>query len=73
MARPDKDGKSDTSNLYQVRGSGEQHFPLPPLFKIRLNYCDSKWNAGDYPDNNIFLRIYTEEENLEFQQTQILK
>ena len=68
MARPnnnvdiheseDEDGDGITaSNLYQVRGSGEHYFRY--FVKNRINYCDSKWNCGTYPDNNIFLRIYT--------------
>lgn len=47
----------DTSNLYQVRGPGEHH--LRYFIANRLNYCDSKWNAGDYPSDFFFLRIYT--------------
>ena len=47
----------DASNLYQVRGPGEHH--LKYFVANRLNYCDSKWNAGDYPSNFFFLRIYT--------------
>lgn len=68
MARPSKaeDGsvvKGDTSNLYQVKGSGEQHFSY--FVENRLNYCDSKWYAGDYPSNEIFLRIYTPQVSLD--------
>ncbi len=47
----------DASNLYQVRGKGEQH--LRYFIANRLNYCDSKWYAGSYPSDDIFLRIYT--------------
>ena len=50
-------GSVDDSNLYQVRGPGEHH--LRYFLANRLNYCDSKWYAGDYPDDYIFLRIYT--------------
>lgn len=58
MARELKeDGTVDTSNLYQVRGTGEQH--LRYFVANRIKYCDSKWYAGDYPSNDIFLRIYT--------------
>lgn len=58
MARPQADGsKSDTSNLYQIRGSGEHHFRY--FVDNRLKYCDSKWYAGEYPDDEISLRIYT--------------
>ena len=47
----------DASNLYQVRGPGEHH--LRYFIANRLNYCDSKWYAGSYPSDDIFLRIYT--------------
>ena len=47
----------DASNLYQVRGPGEHH--LRYFIANRLNYCDSKWYAGSYPKDDIFLRIYT--------------
>ena len=47
----------DASNLYQVRGTGEQH--LRYFIANRINYCDSKWYAGNYPSDDIFLRIYT--------------
>lgn len=47
----------DASNLYQVRGPGEHH--LRYFISNRLNYCDSKWYAGSYPSDDIFLRIYT--------------
>ncbi len=57
----DEEGNSvtglDTSNLYQVRGPGEHH--LRYFASNRLNYCDSKWNAGEYPSDFFFLRIYT--------------
>ena len=51
--------KSDNnaSNLYQVRGTGEEHFKY--FIENRLNYCDSKWYASDYANNIISLRIYT--------------
>ena len=52
-----EDGDVDASNLYQVRGPGEHH--LRYFVDNRLNYCDSKWYAGEYPDDYIFLRIYT--------------
>ena len=58
MARPSgPDNTVDASNLYQVRGTGEQH--LRYFVDNRLDYCDSKWNAGDYPSDFYFLRIYT--------------
>lgn len=58
MARQVTDGTDvDASNLYQVRGPGEHH--LRYFVSNRLNYCDGKWYAGNYPDDYIFLRIYT--------------
>ena len=47
----------DASNLYQVRGPGEHH--LKYFISNRLDYCDSKWSAGDYPSDFYFLRVYT--------------
>ena len=49
--------ESDATNLYQVRGTGEEH--LKYFLKNRFAYCDSKWNSGDYPNDYISLRIYT--------------
>ena len=49
--------KNDASNLYQVRGTGEDH--LEYFVRNRLNYCDSKWYASDYADNYVALRVYT--------------
>ena len=43
--------------LFQVRGTGEEH--LKYFVKNRLMYCDSKWNAGYYPDDRVILRLYT--------------
>ena len=61
MDHTDEEGNKveglDASNLYQVRGPGEHH--LRYFAANRLNYCDSKWNAGDYPSDFFFLRIYT--------------
>ena len=58
MARQLTDkGDVDASNLYQVKGPGEHH--LRYFVSNRLNYCDSKWFAGNYPADYIFLRIYT--------------
>lgn len=57
MARPDNLGNYNAANLYQVKGSAEQHFKY--FVSNRLKYCDSKWSSGDYPDDKIFLRIYT--------------
>ena len=49
--------KNDASNLYQARGTGEEHFKY--FIENRLNYCDSKWYASDYADDYIALRVYT--------------
>ena len=58
MARPQGSNNTvDASNLYQVRGPGEHH--LRYFIANRINYCDSKWYAGSYPNNYFFLRIYT--------------
>lgn len=63
LARPDydanNDGKPDTTStyLYQVTGNGEHHFRY--FVSNRLRYCDSKWYAGDYFADQIYLRIYT--------------
>lgn len=48
---------NDSTNLYQVRGTGEEH--LKYFATNRLMYCDSKWNSGDYPNDYVSLRIYT--------------
>lgn len=48
---------SDASNLYQIRGDGEQHFRY--FIKNRLDYCDGKWYASDYANDYVSLRIYT--------------
>lgn len=48
---------NDATNLPQVRGTGEEHFRY--FVENRLNYCDSKWYAGDYPEDNAIVRIYT--------------
>ena len=48
---------NDATNLYQVRGTGEEH--LKYFVKNRLMYCDSKWYGADYADDIISLRIYT--------------
>ena len=58
----------DASNLPFARGDGEQHFRY--FIENRINYCDSKWYAGNYIskhdpitgeiiDNFVSLRIYT--------------
>lgn len=49
--------KGDASNIYQIRGNGEEH--LKYMVGNRLKYCDSKWYGPDYADNYISLRIYT--------------
>lgn len=51
---------NDATNLYQVRGTGEEH--LKYFISNRLKYMDSKWYASDYADNYVALRIYTPEE-----------
>lgn len=48
---------NDASNLYQIRGSGEEHFRY--FIENRLNYCDSKWYGPNYAKKLISLRIYT--------------
>ena len=48
---------NDASNLYQVRGTGEEHFKY--FVENRIKYCDSKWYAADYADNYVALRVYT--------------
>ncbi|MBR5604192.1 MAG: leucine-rich repeat protein [Bacteroidales bacterium] len=48
---------NDASNLYQVRGTGEEH--LKYFIENRINYCDSKWYAEDYADDYVALRVYT--------------
>lgn len=48
---------NDASNLYQARGTGEEHFKY--FIENRLNYCDSKWYASDYANDYIALRVYT--------------
>lgn len=50
----------DASNLFQAQGTGEEY--LKYFAKNRLKYLDSKWYAGDYPDNLVSLRIYTPSE-----------
>ena len=53
----DESGLVDTTNLYQVRGTGEAH--LRYFAKNRIKYCDSKWSAGDYLNDYVLLRINT--------------
>ena len=53
----DETGKIVTSNLYQVRGDGESH--LKYFVQNRIKYCDSKWNAGTYPNDYVLLRLNT--------------
>lgn len=48
---------NNNENLYQVKGSGEEHFKY--FAENRLNFCDSKWYAADYADDIVSLRIYT--------------
>ena len=49
--------ENDATNLPQIRGTGEEH--LRYFIENRLNYCDSKWYAGSYPEDNAVVRIYT--------------
>lgn len=53
---------NDATNLPQIRGTGEEH--LKYFVKNRLMYCDSKWNAGYYPEDRVTLRLYSPEGNL---------
>ena len=53
----DETGKLITANLYQVRGTGEHH--LRYFIENRIRYCDSKWNAGSYPNDYVLLRVNT--------------
>lgn len=63
MARPKGNGTNedgswkapDVSNLYQVKGDGKHH--LKYFLENRFKYCDSKWHAGDYSTDIIYLRI----------------
>ena len=48
---------NDASNLNQIRGSGKEH--LGYFVENRLKYLDSKFNAPEYADNYVSLRIYT--------------
>ena len=48
---------NDASNLYQVRGTGEEH--LKYFVSNRLKYLDGKWYAPEYAEDNIYLRVYT--------------
>ena len=48
----------DSSFLYQVKGTGEEH--LKYIAKNRIMYCDSRWQAGDFVNkdtNTILLRL----------------
>ncbi len=49
----------DDGNLYQVRGSGIEHFKY--FVENRIDYCDGKWYASDYANDIVSLRIYTPE------------
>ena len=51
---------NDASNLFQAQGTGKEF--LKYFAKNRLMYLDSKWYAGDYPDDIVSLRIYTPSE-----------
>lgn len=52
---------NDATNLYQVRGTGEEHFRY--FIQNRINYCDSKWYASDYANDYVSLRIYTPQDS----------
>ena len=43
--------------LYQVRGTGEEHFRY--FIDNRFDYCDSKWDAPAYANDTITCRVYT--------------
>ncbi len=49
--------EEDSSHLTKIQGTGEEY--LRYFIDKRLNYCDSKWNCGDYVDDTIALRFYT--------------
>lgn len=51
---------NDATNLPQVRGKAEEDFKY--WIANRLDFCDSKWYAGDYVNNFVTLRIYTPSE-----------
>lgn len=53
MARTD----NDTSNLYQARGTGEEH--LRYFLSNRIKYFDTKWYGEHLLNSYISLRIYT--------------
>lgn len=53
---------NNATYLFQIRGTGEEH--LKYFAKNRLMYCDSKWNAGYYPQDMITLRLYSPEGDL---------
>ena len=48
---------NDASNLYQVRGTGEEH--LRYFISNRIKYFDSKWFAPEFANDFLSLRIYT--------------
>ena len=48
---------NDSSNLYQVRGTGEEH--LRYFISNRLKYMDGKFYAPEYAADAISLRVYT--------------
>lgn len=47
----------DASYLFLAQGTEEEY--LKYVAKNRFSYLDSKWYAGDYPDDLVSLRIYT--------------
>ena len=48
---------NDASNLYQARGTGEEH--LRYFISNRIKYFDSKWFAPEFANDFLSLRIYT--------------
>lgn len=59
----EEDGKNwGASQLYQVRGSGKQH--LSYFLRNRFNYCDSKWQTGEYLTSAVQLRLYSPREDV---------
>ena len=48
---------NNSTYLFQVRGNGEYH--LRYFLDSRLMFLDSKFNCGDYPSDEITLRLYS--------------
>lgn len=47
----------DSSHLPKVQGTGEEYLRF--FVDKRLDYCDSKWFAGNFPDDFIEVRVST--------------